>query len=209
MTVVVLLAAGAPIGGALGWWVLAGWVRRNLRSDWWPRARIWLALAGMLSFALIGWRIGWAWDLPAALVFAACGIAIAAVDLFERRIPNRMLIVAAALETVALLLGALGSGSVSGLLRAAAGAAAIFVVYLAIALISPGAMGMGDVKLAGFAGGVLGFFGLTALIVGTVAGVVIGGIAAVAVVLVRRRGVGGSIPYGPAIVLGAVVALLL
>jgi leader peptidase (prepilin peptidase)/N-methyltransferase len=68
---------------------------------------------------------------------------------------------------------------------------------------------MGDVKLAALVGFVLGWAGWSTWLLGFAAGILLGGVAAAIVLIARRSGPRGTLPYGPAMVAGALVALLL
>ena len=85
-----------------------------------------------------------------------------------------------------------------------------FLVYggsmLIVALIAPRGMGMGDVKLAGLIGLVLGALGIRFVGVAAGLGVLIGGVVAVVALFfgaTRKTG----IPYGPSMAVGAVLSL--
>jgi len=206
----IAVAAAVILGAVLAWFVLAQWVRRNLRGPvWHPVARGWLTVAVAVCSGLITAVVGWSWSLPALLMFGASGAALAAADLLERRIPNRMLLVAAPLVGLAIVAGAVGRGSFVPVLWAAGGAAGLFVLYLVIALLAPSAMGMGDVKLAAVVGGVLGFVGPSAILGGLVAIAVVGGVAAILLIAIRRGSVRSGVPYGPALVAGGLIGALL
>jgi leader peptidase (prepilin peptidase)/N-methyltransferase len=132
--------------------------------------------------------------IAAAVVFAASLVAISIVDLRERRVPNRIVLPAA---TAVLVLHTLGDHSWEW---AIAGLAA-FVFMLIPSLISPGSLGMGDVKLALLLGVMLGRYVLAALLVGFV-------LAAVPslVLLVRGRR-GTALPLAPFLAAGGLAAL--
>ena len=83
----------------------------------------------------------------------------------------------------------------------------MFVLYLALCLARPGGMGFGDVKLAGVVGGALGFLSYPAVVVGAFAAFVLGGVVAVLMLVARRAARGSAIPFGPAMVGGALVAV--
>lgn len=215
----VATAVGAAVLGlALGWWPLAAWVRRSLRNPFGgqrermsPRTmRVWSAVITATTFGLLGLRFG-SWPLlPALLVFAAGATVLALVDLLEHRLPNAVIFPTLGAVAVLLVVFPLLLTARSGFaLFALGGAAAMFAVYLLLALISPGSMGMGDVKLALLVGLVLGWFGLAAWIIGLLAAFVIGGIIAIAGLALRRVTLRGSIPFGPSMLAGALVALLL
>ena len=76
-----------------------------------------------------------------------------------------------------------------------------------MAVIWPGGMGFGDVKLAGVLGLFLGFLGWPTLGVGMFAGFLAGGIFGVALML-AGRGRKAAIAFGPWMLLGAWVGIL-
>lgn len=148
-------------------------------------------------------------ELVALLWFAGIGIALTAIDLDTHRLPDRIVlpsyaVLAALLGTAAVLTGA---GEAAA--RAAAGAGILFAFYLALALISPRGMGMGDVKLAGVIGLMLGWAGWAALAVGALAAFLLGGLAAVVLIVARRARRTTGIPFGPWMLGGAWVGILL
>lgn len=145
----------------------------------------------------------------ALLYFASISIALAAIDLDTHRLPDAIVLPAypvlgVLLTTAAILLGDLESAA-----RAAAGAGILFAGYFALALISPRGMGMGDVKLAGVIGLVLGWFGWPALVVGALAAFLLGGLVGVALIVARRASRNTGIPFGPWMLGGAWVGILL
>jgi leader peptidase (prepilin peptidase)/N-methyltransferase len=127
-------------------------------------------------------------------------VAIATVDLEQRKIPNELVI---ALAVVAIVARAIAERS--HLLGSAVSGLIVFAVALALANLARGGLGMGDVKLAAALGLVLGKVVLLALLVGSTAGAV----AALAVLV--RQGKAGrrtTIAYGPYLALGAALAIL-
>ena len=84
----------------------------------------------------------------------------------------------------------------------------LFACYFAIRLASPGALGGGDVKLAGLLGLYLGWMGWEAILIATLVTFLIGGIHALVLMSLRRAGRGTRIPFGPAMLGGAWVALV-
>ena len=136
-----------------------------------------------------------------ALVLVALLAPICWIDLRRRLIPNR-LTAAGAAAAIAL---ALATGS-PDLLPALAWAAAAGGFLLLPTLLRPEAMGMGDVKLAAVLGLLLGPAVVTALLVGLVAATLAG--LAVAVRAGLRAARGATLPLGPFLALGALVAFL-
>ncbi len=111
-------------------------------------------------FGVLGWRFGASWELPAYLYLGAVGVALGAIDLDTRKLPNSIVLpsygVAAALLGLASLLGHDGAAA----LRAVGAGAALYAFYYALAWIWPRGMGFGDVKLSGVVGMYLGWLEL-------------------------------------------------
>jgi leader peptidase (prepilin peptidase)/N-methyltransferase len=166
-----------------------------------------LALGTGALFALTAWRFGFVWELPAFLVLAGAGVLLTVIDLRHRLIPNRALAPAVMAGAVLLTVAAAFTGQWPALLRAGTAAAVLFAVYLVLALISPRSLGMGDVKLAAFIGMYLGWLGWAAVVVGAAAGFVVQALVALVLLAGRRIGLRSELPFGPAMLLGAALAI--
>ncbi|GAA4066527.1 A24 family peptidase [Agromyces indicus] len=201
------------LGAAIGWGPLVGWADRSIHrplAERMPlrRLRVWSAVATAVAFGLLAWRFGLHPVLPALLALAAAGVVLSIVDLTEHRLPNAVMLPTLIALAVLLVVASAVSGEWMSLLWALAGCAGMFALYLVLALISPSAMGMGDVKFAAPLGLVLGWFGWTVWFAGVSAGFVIGGIVSLIALATRRVTLRGSIPFGPSMLAGAIVALL-
>lgn len=165
-----------------------------------------VVLTALLS-VLAALRFGLSADLPAYLALSAAGVLLAVVDLRHRLLPNR--VIGPALVTGALLLT--GAAAVDDrwddLARAALGAVVLFAVFLLLALISPSALGMGDVKLAGLLGLHLGWLGWDAVLLGAAAGFVVQAVLSLVLLAARRIDLRGELPFGPAMLAGAALAI--
>jgi leader peptidase (prepilin peptidase)/N-methyltransferase len=75
-----------------------------------------------------------------------------------------------------------------------------------MALVSPAGMGMGDVKLAGLLGLLLGWLGWPVVVAGFLLGFVVQAVLGLALIVLRRAGRDTELPFGPALVLGTAVA---
>ena len=151
--------------------------------------------------------IGVTWALPAFWWFAAVGIVLVLTDLDHRRIPNRILLPAIAVGTALLGLAAVVEGDLYAFRRAVAGGAGYFGFLLIIALVSRGGFGFGDVKLAFLLGEFLAFVSWRVLLVGVFAAFVLGGVVAFGLLVGRRVGRKDAIPFGPALIGGAFLAV--
>jgi leader peptidase (prepilin peptidase)/N-methyltransferase len=149
------------------------------------------------------------WALPAFLYLAAVSVALAAIDIDLRRLPDRIVLPSIVVGIVLLALATFGAGDWGLLVRALVGGAVLFAFYFALVLAYPRGMGFGDVKLAALLGLYLGWMGWDALIVGAFAAFLIGGVFAIVLVLVKRANGKTAIPFGPWMLLGAWVGIFL
>jgi leader peptidase (prepilin peptidase) / N-methyltransferase len=138
-------------------------------------------------------------ELVLGLVFVTLLVAVTLTDLEHRVVPNAVLIVGA-LIGVALV----ASTQADSLPERAIAAAAAGGFLLLSALAYPRGMGMGDVKLAAVMGLYLGRSVAPALLIGFLAGAVVG------IALMMRHGAAArkrALPFAPFLALGGVVAL--
>ena len=198
------------VGAALGWWPLAAWTHRSTKGERMPLRTVRIAGATItaVTFAALALRFGLTWILPALLAFAAASSVLTLVDLAEKRLPNAVIFPTLAAVAVLLVPATWASGEWIALVWAAIGSAAMFAVYFVLALISPSSMGMGDVKLALVIGLLLGWFGLNTWLIGLLAAFIVGGVIALVALALRRVTLRGSIPFGPSMLAGALIALL-
>lgn len=160
------------------------------------------------AFAGMALLVGQSWTLPAYWVATAVAIALTLVDIDHRRIPNAILFPGLAAAWVLLIPGALADGDPWSLARAAGGAAAYFGLLLLIAVAARGGFGFGDVKLALLLGTFLGHCSWEALVVGVFGGFLVGGLIGAGLLVMRRLGRKDAMPFGPAMVIGAALALV-
>jgi len=149
------------------------------------------------------------WALPAFLYLAAVSVALAAIDIDLRRLPDRIVLPSIVVGIVLLAVATFGADDWGLLVRALVGGAVLFAFYFALVLAYPRGMGFGDVKLAALLGLYLGWMGWDALIVGAFAAFLIGGVFAIVLVLVKRANGKTAIPFGPWMLLGAWVGIFL
>ena len=187
----------------VGWLVLRGRCY-DCRSP--ISARYPLVEAGTaVLFVLAAVRFGdQPWLVPAYLSFAAIAGALALIDLDVRRLPNS--IVLPSYPVLAVLLAVGGDGG--ALQRAALGAAVLFGFFFLVAMAAPGAMGFGDVKLAGVVGGMTAYLSWGTLLSGAFLGFFLGAVAGLMLIALRRAGRRSAVPFGPFMLLGAWTAVL-
>jgi leader peptidase (prepilin peptidase)/N-methyltransferase len=173
-------------------------------SDRWTAPVIELVSAGLAvgaaaTFASNYWAI-----LTAA--FLGVLVALALIDARHRLLPNAIIYPSAAAFAALIVIGALTEQG-SSPIRAVVGALVYGAPLLLLAMVSPGGMGMGDVKLAALIGLVLASLGWRYVGVAAVLGAFSGGIGSV-VVLAAGRSRKATIPFGPYLAVGAILATL-
>jgi len=167
-----------------------------------PRQVRWLTLA---VFEATAAACGPHWHLLALLWAAGFGVPLALVDRAEHRLPDRLTYPCAA-GTLLLLAAAAVAGDRSGSpLSALYGAVALGAVFWLMALVLP--VGRGDAKLALTVGAVLGWYGLRTLAGGVLLGFLLAGVYGVGKLAARRAGRGDELPFGPFMLLGALLAV--
>src|SRR3954451_17888393 len=142
-------------------------------------------------------RFGVTPEAALAAGFCAVLVVLSAIDIEHRKVPNRIVVPAAAL---ALIAHTAIDPSPEWAIGAVAAAGFLFVLALAY----PAGMGMGDVKLALLLGAVLGRSVGIGIMLGTIAALV------PSIVLFARHGSAArkmAIPFVPFLALGSVVAL--
>ena len=165
--------------------------------------------ATAVLFALAVVVIGPVWVLPAYLWFIGVAVALTLTDLDHKLIPNRILFPSTAAAGVLLGLGAVLDGELGAYGRAILGGAAYFTVLLLIALVARGGFGFGDVKLAALLGMFAGYLGWGPLLVAMFMPFAVGGVVSILLLITRIKGRKDAIPFGPYMVLGAYLAILL
>jgi leader peptidase (prepilin peptidase)/N-methyltransferase len=166
------------------------------------------ALTGLLFLAM-ALTFGLSWELPAYLYLTSVGVALAFIDLDTKRLPNVLTLPSYPIMAGLLLIPAAVDGLWGDYLRALLGALALFVFYLLLALVYPAGMGMGDVKLAGVLGMALAWLGWAEWVVGSFLAFVLGAIVGLSLMLLRRAGRRSAIPFGPFMLAGTFLGILL
>ena len=146
--------------------------------------------------------------LVAYLWLAGASIALAAIDLDVHRLPNAIVLPTFAVVAGLLALAAVLAAQWEALLRLGIGALVVGGIYVLLAVVVPGGMGFGDVKLAPTLGAALAVLGWGPLAVGVLAGFIAGGLFGLVLLLARRAGRGSQVAFGPWMLAGAWVGIL-
>lgn len=159
-------------------------------------------LAGAAVSALLAAAIGPAPLLPVYLLGAVLGLALAMLDRRCRRLPDPLvgaLAIVVGVPSAVLRPDGIGRGLLAG--------GVVFVAYVLVAALPRGGLGLGDVKLAAVLALILGFAGWPAVVVGVLAAHLINGSVALFLLVTRRIRRDCALPFGPALLAGALIAL--
>jgi leader peptidase (prepilin peptidase)/N-methyltransferase len=208
----VLLLAAVVVAVVLGPWLARVAVRLAARdADARPSA---VRVAGtvVVLAVLMAGTLVFAGVRPAALAYAWAGsaaVVLASVDLLVHRLPDRVVLPAYAACAVAFTVDAAVLDAWGPLLRSLAAAAVVFTVAATAAAVFPEGLGFGDVKLLGLLGLVLGWAGWGVLLTGVFLGLVAGAVVSLVLLATHRAGWRTALPFGPPLLVGAVLALAL
>ncbi|GAB3403942.1 A24 family peptidase [Schumannella luteola] len=161
----------------------------------------------VVTAATIGQALASAAVLAALLYFAAISVALTMIDVDVHRLPNAIVYPAYPVMAVLVTAAALAGGDAGRLVPALIGAAGSLLFYFILAFAYPGGMGLGDVKLAGVIGMLLGFLGWPQLAVGIASAFALGGVFGIVLIALRRGGRKTGIPFGPWMLLGAWIGI--
>jgi leader peptidase (prepilin peptidase)/N-methyltransferase len=161
------------------------------------------------------WSVAQESPVSAALVllqlacFLGFGVLLAKQDMVTHRLPNRLVAswLAASLAVIALL--GIFRSDLHGVLMGLMGLLLLGGGYLLLTLASGGAMGMGDVKLAGVLGLNLGYYSLPSLFFATLLAFVLATLWVIGGVLARKLTLKSAVPFGPFMLIGSFIALLM
>ncbi len=203
---IVVTALSMLLGGVVGYYA-PQISKRTCNLEIKDRTVLYVLATG-IGAGLTGWGVGARWTLVAWLWVALVGAVLSFIDIEHHRLPDRLTMPSYLVVAVALLLPAIAYAQWIAYGRAWLGALAMFVGYFLLALIYPAGMGMGDVKLAGVLGLVLGYVGWSYVFVGFFAAFFIGAFVGIGLMIFGRAGRKTAIPFGPFMFAGALAALL-
>ena len=188
------------------------WLRRRCRycQASIPRRPFWVEVSTGFLFAFTYWHYGLSIDFAVIAFYGCLFIVLGVIDLEHELILDKIVYPAA---VVALIISVFrpppGIIDVSlpwlGIVNSVIGGAIGFTLLLIPALIYPKGMGWGDVKMAGLMGLIIG---LRLILVALFMGVILGGLVAGALLLLKIKKRKEAIPFGPFLSLATIATLL-
>jgi leader peptidase (prepilin peptidase)/N-methyltransferase len=174
-----------------------------------PMRVFWVELGTGLLTAFLFYHYGWTSLLPVSIVYCSVLIAIALIDLKHQLILNKIVYPFAVIAMIVnffvpdlfslhnFLFGLIGAASGSVFLLIAA--------VLSLVVLKKEGMGIGDIKMAAMMGFMVGF---PNVIVALFGGILLGGLAAIFLVIFKKKTKTDIIPFGDFLAIGTVIALL-
>ena len=170
--------------------------------------RLAVEFAAALLLGALAARIHPGLVLAAACWLALCAVPLAFIDAAVRRLPDPLTAAAYAGTVVLLVLAAAADGHWNAMARAGLGGVALAGFYLLLLLVSPGGMGMGDVKAAASIGTLLAWPRWQFLLAGGFAGFLLAAVCGMALLVSGRATSKQHIPFGPFMLAGAFAVIL-
>lgn len=167
-----------------------------------------LAVLGGAVGAVVGWGVGWTPALAAWTYLTALCLLLGYVDARTRLLLTQLIAPSYAVTGVLLAGAAVAEGDLGGIWRALLGWLVMGGCYLLLWAVAPRSLGYGDVRLSGLLALCLGYLGWAELVSGLYVGFLLGGLVSLLLVAARRVSRGTHIPFGPFMMLGAVVGVL-
>ncbi len=120
---------------------------------------LWIQLAVLVTYVGTAYRLA---ELPAVVTAPYlvwwCGlVALSAVDISDRRLPDRIVLPTFVIGAVVMVVAAVAGGRAVNIRYALIGAGCYFALFLVLNMVYPGLAAFGDVKASGVVGMVVGF----------------------------------------------------
>ncbi|MEU4015386.1 A24 family peptidase [Microbacterium sp. NPDC028030] len=143
------------------------------------------------------------------LALIGIGAWLIVIDARTHRLPNRIVLPTLASLLVLIGLDAIAGGRSGSCVRALLGMLILGGFYALLRGIRSSGMGGGDVKLAAVIGLVLGWHGWASLAIGASSAFVLGALYALVLILLRRAERTTRIAFGPWMIVGALLGVVL
>lgn len=172
-----------------------------------PHLALRMSVASAVVGAVIGLALGWTGALLYLVPLVPIGVTLLVVDWRTTLLPNRIIHPTYGLLAVLIPAAALVDRDLDSLYRAGWGwlilGAWFWIFWFALH-----AWGFGDVRLSRVLGPALGYLGWSQLLMGLVLILVVGAVGGLAMATARRS-LKVRVPYGPWMLLGALLAVVL
>ena len=158
-------------------------------------------------YVFILWRFGFAWHTPLYFIFCSTLVVISFIDLEFQIIPDKITLPGIPIGIIVgsfLFPDPFMRYTILGLKASLLGFVIGGGVYYALALVSRGGMGGGDIKMMAMVGALMGW---KAVLLISFIGSFIGGLVGIFLMVFKGKGRKTKIPFGPFLALGSLITL--
>jgi leader peptidase (prepilin peptidase) / N-methyltransferase len=160
-----------------------------------------------LLYVAAVWRYGIGWHIPFLFLFCSAMIVIAFIDLDFQIIPDAITLPGIPVGVIAgafFFPDPFARSGPTGFVNSLIGLLSGGGLFYAIAVLSRGGMGGGDIKMMAMVGA---FAGWKSILLTTFAGSLLGSIVGIFLMAFRGKGRKTRVPFGPFLALGALITL--
>jgi leader peptidase (prepilin peptidase) / N-methyltransferase len=158
-------------------------------------------------YVLVFWRFGLGWYLPVYFIFCSALVVIIFIDLDFQIIPDRITLPGILIGLIAgsfLLPDPFMRYDLLGFQSSIAGFLSGGGLFYAVAVLSRGGMGGGDIKMMAMVGSLMGW---KSVLMTTFFGSLTGAVVGIFLMVLKGKGRKTKIPFGPFLALGTLVTL--
>lgn len=171
-----------------------------------PQRVLWVEAGTGLMLGLLHWHYGLSAEFAVTAFYFCVFIVLLAIDLDHKLILNK---ITYPVMLIALIIDAFVSppGTINGdkVINGIIGGAVGFAFLMVPVLIYRRGMGLGDVKMAALIGLAVGF---PLVLVSLILAIVAGGVIAILLLVLKKKGRKEAIPFGPFLALAAMATLV-
>ncbi len=174
-----------------------------------PRLASWTASYALVAGAVLGASVGLEWSLLVLVPLVPACVALAVIDWQTRLLPTRIVLPSTGAAILVAAGVALGTDDTDALVRALIAMLVVRSLFWVLWWFRSSGMGFGDVRLSALLGFVLGYLGWAEVVIGTYASFVVFVVPGMAVAIARRDRtfLKTRVPFGPAMIVGALMGI--
>lgn len=169
----------------------------------------WTAALSAGSAAVLGASVGPEWSLLFLVPLVPVCVALGVIDWQTRLLPTRVVLPSHAAAILVAVAVAFGTDQTGALVRALVAMLVVRSVFWVLWWFRSSGMGFGDVRLSALLGFALGYLGWAHVVIGTYASFVVFIIPGLAIAVLRRDRafLKTRVPFGPAMIVGALLGI--
>ena len=141
------------------------------------------------------------------IVLISVGVPLSIMDIISRRLPNVLTSALFVLSAIIISISGIVDHASSRVISSFIDSLVLSISFLIVSFATRGGMGMGDVKLSAGIGLIAGFYGTQTLFLSTLLSFTLGALVGVALLLLRKGNLKTTLPFGPFMIIGQLVAM--